>query len=87
MGVMARGGLAAIANERFNATDGDRPEQLPGARVSASFFFQSSFSNESTLSPGNPVEKGLGRLMARDVIRPEPRVQATAGFSSPQPPG
>ena len=27
-------GLAAIANERFNATDGDRPEQLPGrARV------------------------------------------------------
>jgi predicted permease len=31
-------GLAAIANERFNATDGDRPEQLPGARVSASFF-------------------------------------------------
>src|SRR3954451_4297113 len=27
-------GLAAIANERFNATDGDRPEQLPGARVS-----------------------------------------------------
>ena len=31
-------GLAAFANERFNATDGDRPEQLPGARVSASFF-------------------------------------------------
>ena len=31
-------GLAAIANERFNATGGDRPEQLPGARVSASFF-------------------------------------------------
>src|SRR3954452_13692725 len=31
-------GLAAIAAERFNATDGDRPEQLPGARVSASFF-------------------------------------------------
>src|SRR5258706_11424684 len=31
-------GLAAIANERFNAPDGDRPEQLPGARVSASFF-------------------------------------------------
>src|SRR6185295_4242271 len=31
-------GLAAIAPERFNATDGDRPEQLPGARVSASFF-------------------------------------------------
>jgi predicted permease len=31
-------GLAAIANERFNATDGDKPEQLPGARVSASFF-------------------------------------------------
>src|SRR3954469_21356518 len=31
-------GLAAIANERFNATDGERPEQLPGARVSASFF-------------------------------------------------
>jgi putative ABC transport system permease protein len=30
-------GLAAIANERFNATDGERPEQLPGARVSASF--------------------------------------------------
>src|SRR3954467_13505468 len=31
-------GLAAIASERFNATDGERPEQLPGARVSASFF-------------------------------------------------
>ena len=31
-------GLAAIANERFNATDSDRPEQLPGARVSANFF-------------------------------------------------
>src|SRR3954470_23493138 len=31
-------GLAAIANERFNATDGERPEQLPGARVSSSFF-------------------------------------------------
>jgi putative ABC transport system permease protein len=31
-------GLAAITPERFNATDGDRPEQLPGARVSASFF-------------------------------------------------
>jgi putative ABC transport system permease protein len=31
-------GLAAIANERFNASDGDRPEQLAGARVSASFF-------------------------------------------------
>jgi predicted permease len=31
-------GIAAIANERFNASDGDRPEQLPGARVSASFF-------------------------------------------------
>src|SRR5206468_1561442 len=31
-------GLAAVANERFNATDGERPEQLPGARVSASFF-------------------------------------------------
>jgi predicted permease len=31
-------GLAAIANERFNATGGDRPEQIAGARVSASFF-------------------------------------------------
>jgi predicted permease len=31
-------GLAAVANDRFNATDGDRPEQLPGGRVSASFF-------------------------------------------------
>ena len=31
-------GLAAIANERFNATDSERPEQLPGARVSANFF-------------------------------------------------
>ena len=31
-------GVAAIANERFNSSDGDRPEQLPGARVSASFF-------------------------------------------------
>jgi putative ABC transport system permease protein len=31
-------GLAAVAPERFNATDGERPEQLPGARVSSSFF-------------------------------------------------
>src|SRR5471030_1370594 len=31
-------GLAAVANEPFNATDGDRPDQLSGARVSASFF-------------------------------------------------
>ena len=31
-------GLAAIANERFNATDGDHPEQLSGGRVSGSFF-------------------------------------------------
>lgn len=31
-------GLAAIANEAFNDTGGERPEQLPGARVSASFF-------------------------------------------------
>src|SRR3954468_16881496 len=31
-------GIAAIANERFNASDGVRPEQLPGGRVSASFF-------------------------------------------------
>src|SRR4029079_7278592 len=31
-------GLAAVANERFNASDGEHPEQLPGARVSASFF-------------------------------------------------
>jgi len=31
-------GIAAIANERLNATGGDRPEQLSGARVSASFF-------------------------------------------------
>jgi putative ABC transport system permease protein len=31
-------GLAAIADERFNETGRDRPEQLPGARVSASFF-------------------------------------------------
>jgi predicted permease len=31
-------GLAAIAPERFNVTDGDRPELVPGARVSASFF-------------------------------------------------
>src|SRR5580765_5202779 len=30
-------GLAAFASERFNASDGDRPEQLPGARVSARF--------------------------------------------------
>ena len=31
-------GLAAVANERFNATERDGPEQLPGARVSAGFF-------------------------------------------------
>jgi len=30
--------VAAVANDRFNATDGERPEQLPGARVSAGFF-------------------------------------------------
>jgi putative ABC transport system permease protein len=31
-------GIAAVANELFNDSDGDRPEQLPGGRVSASFF-------------------------------------------------
>ena len=31
-------GLAGIAPERFNVTGGDAPEQLAGARVSASFF-------------------------------------------------
>jgi predicted permease len=30
--------LSAIAYDRFNLTGDDRPEQLPGARVSASFF-------------------------------------------------
>src|SRR3954468_21182956 len=32
------GGLPPLANERCNAPDGERPEQVPGARVSASFF-------------------------------------------------
>jgi len=31
-------GLAAFANERFNATGGEGPEQLSGARVSDAFF-------------------------------------------------
>ena len=31
-------GLAAVTSERFNAIDGERPEQLAGARVSGSFF-------------------------------------------------
>ena len=31
-------GLAAFTPERFNATGTEQPEQLPGARVSASFF-------------------------------------------------
>jgi putative ABC transport system permease protein len=31
-------GLAAIEHSRFNLTGGDRPESLPGARVSADFF-------------------------------------------------
>ena len=31
-------GLAAFASDRFNATGEDQPEQLPGLRVSASFF-------------------------------------------------
>jgi putative ABC transport system permease protein len=31
-------GLAAFANERFNATGGEGPEQLSGARVSHAFF-------------------------------------------------
>ena len=30
--------IAAIANDQFNATSGERPEQLAGARVSANFF-------------------------------------------------
>ena len=30
--------IAAVTNDQFNATGGERPEQLPGARVSASFF-------------------------------------------------
>ena len=31
-------GLAALTRESFNWSRPDRPEQLPGARVSASFF-------------------------------------------------
>jgi len=31
-------GLAAVAPDQFNATGRERPEQLPGARVSSSFF-------------------------------------------------
>src|SRR3954452_24300531 len=30
--------LAALATERSNATDGERPEHLPAARVPANFF-------------------------------------------------
>jgi putative ABC transport system permease protein len=61
-------GLAAIASERFNATGGDRPEQLSGARVSASFFdvvgvgaaLGRTFTAQED-TPGGPAVAVLGR--------------------------
>ena len=61
-------GLAAFANERFNATGGDRPEQLPGARVSSTFFdvlgvevaIGRTFSAAED-APGGPAVAVLGR--------------------------
>jgi putative ABC transport system permease protein len=61
-------GLAAFANERFNATGGDRPEQLPGARVSSTFFdvlgvevaIGRTFSVAED-APGGPAVAILGR--------------------------
>jgi putative ABC transport system permease protein len=37
-GRSALAGIAAVANEQFNSTGDQQPEQLPGARVSAGFF-------------------------------------------------
>jgi putative ABC transport system permease protein len=60
--------VAAVANDRFNATDGERPEQLPGARVSAGFFDvlgvdaaigRTFIASEDT--PGGPAVAILGR--------------------------
>jgi len=67
----ARSGLdavAAVTTDRFNATDGERPEQLPGARVSASFFdvlgVHAAIGRTFTASedsPGGPAVAVLGR--------------------------
>ena len=60
--------VAAVANDRFNATGGERPEQLPGARVSASFFdvlgVDAAAGRTFTASedaPGGPAVAILGR--------------------------
>src|SRR3954469_19574742 len=72
-------GVAAIANERFNASDGDRPEQLPGARVSASFFgvlgVNAAIGRTFTLAEGRtggPAVAVIGRRywMRRFAARP-----------------
>src|SRR3954453_15751080 len=72
-------GVAAIASERFNATDGDRPEQLPGARVSASFFdvLGVNAARGRTFTPaegrnGGPAVAVIGRRywMRRFAARP-----------------
>jgi predicted permease len=60
-------GLAAVARDRFNATDGDRPEQLPGGRVSASFF--------DVLG----VNAALGRTFTADEDRPGAPAVAVIG--------
>ena len=60
--------VAAVTNDQFNATDGERPEQLSGARVSASFFDVLGVDaatgrtfNASEDTPGGPAVAVLGR--------------------------
>jgi hypothetical protein len=60
--------VAAVTNDRFNATGGERPEQLSGARVSASFFdvlgVNTAIGRTFTTpedAPGGPAVAILGR--------------------------
>jgi putative ABC transport system permease protein len=60
--------IAAVTNDRFNATDGEHPEQLSGARVSASFFDVLGVDtaagrtfNAPEDTPGGPAVAVLGR--------------------------
>jgi len=67
-GKSALDGIAAITADQFNATGGQQPEQVPGARVSAAFFdlvgVRASIGrtfNASEDAPGGPNVAVLGR--------------------------
>src|SRR3954471_11119154 len=76
-------GVAAVASERFNASDGDRPEQLPGARVSASFFdvlgVNAALGRTFTPAEGRSGGPAVAVIGRRYWTRPSPAGPAAIG--------